>query len=310
MSDDSGSSFSATFLGALEGAASVLLTLFVGYIVARKGLVDSSAVHKVSNLCSILFLPCLIVVQMGPQLTAGQLRRLWIIPAWGFVSTVIAHVLGFVGYKLFRTRAWVIVASGRPNTSALPLLLLQSLATTGVLDQFANDGESTDKLLARAQSLILLNVVVQQTITFQIAPALLKRDRKTQEEGEDEDVENSPERLEPGTLGKHSANINPIVQDRERVGLLEDQDGRDYGTRGPADYTKAVLPISDEPDIHWPQAIGFLEKPVKKVAGGMSPPLIGAIVALIVGVRSIKIQLKVVLTLHTSDAAAVQPLLQ
>ena len=226
------------------------------------------------------------------------------------MSTVIAHALGFVGYKLFRTRAWVIVASGRPNTSALPLLLLQSLATTGVLDQFANDGESTDKLLARAQSLILLNVVVQQTITFQIAPALLKRDRKTQEDGEDEDVENSPETLEPGTPGKHGANINPIVQDRERVGLLEDQDGRDYGTRGPADYTKAVLPISDEPDIHWPQAIGFLEKPVKKVAGGMSPPLIGAIVALIVGVRSNILQSKLVLIPYIANASTVQPLLQ
>lgn len=286
MSDDSGSSFSATFLGALEGAASVLLTLLVGYLVARKGLVDSSTVHKVSNLCSTLFLPCLIVVQMGPELTAGQLRRLWIIPVWGFASTIIAHVLGFVGYKLFKTRAWVIVAAGRPNTSALPLLLLQSLATTGVLDQFANDGESTAKLLSRAQSLILLNVVVQQTITFQIAPWLLMRDRKADSDGEDEDVENGPARLQPETPGKHNANINPIVQDRECVGLLEDQDARDYGTGGSADYTKAMQPIADEPDIHWPQAISFLQKPLRKLGGGMSPPLIGAIVALIVGVRS------------------------
>lgn len=290
MSDDSGSSFGATFLGALEGAISVLLTLAAGYWVARKGMIDRDATHKVSNLCSMLFLPCLIVVQMGPELTASQLRRLWILPIWGFVSTLLAHLMGYIGYKIFKTKNWVIVASGRPNSSALPLLLLKALSTTGILDQFSSGDESSSKLLSRAQSLILLNVVVQQTFTFQIAPWLLKRDKKGQgSDGDEDDVEHGPASLTPASPGKHISNINPVVQDRERVGLLSDQDGRDYGsTEGHSgvDYAGAINPIADRPDIHWPKRIGFLEKPVKKTLGMMSPPLIGAIVALVVGVSS------------------------
>jgi auxin efflux carrier family protein len=289
MSDDSGSSFTATFFGALEGSISVLLTLLAGYLAARKGMIDRASVHHVSNLCSMLFLPMLIIVEMGPELTVEQLRRLWILPVWGFVSTLLAHLVGWVGCKLFKTRSWVIVACGRPNSSALPLLLLKALSQTGVLQQFSNGDEDSDKLLTRAQSLILLNVVVQQTLTFQIAPWLIKKDAKAEGKrlDEDEDIENAPPRLTPSSPGAHTSNINPIVQDRERVGLLEDHDGRNYGTREGRDgtsYSRAMEPIADQPDVHWPHSIQFLEKPIKKTWGMMSPPLIGAIIALLLGV--------------------------
>lgn len=285
MSDDSGSSFSATFFGALEGAVSVLLTLLAGYVVARRGAVNRDTVHKVSNLCSMLFLPMLIVVEMGPELTASKIKRLWILPIWGFTSTVVAHLIGWLGQKLFKTRSWVIVACGRPNSSALPLLLLKALSTTGVLDQFSNGDEDSSKLLKRAQSLILLNVVVQQTFTFQIAPWLMKQDRKVEGKSGSTggDVEDGESGLTPASPGVHAGNINPVVQDSERVGLLNDQDGRDYGTRGES-YSHAMEPIADQPDIHWPKSLSFLEKPVKKAWKIMSPPLLGAIVALFIGV--------------------------
>lgn len=286
MPDDSRSSFSATLLGALEGAVSVLLTLFAGYVVARRGSLDRATVHKVSNLCSMLFLPMLIIVQMGPELTVSKLSQLWIIPVWGFVSTVIAHLVGWLGQKLFSTRSWVVVACGRPNSSALPLLLLQALSTTGVLDQFSNDHEESSDLLKRAQSLILLNVVVQQTFTFQFAPWLMNRDGKADKKasGLSEDVESGSSSLAPTSPTAHAAHINPIVQDGERVGLLNDHDGRDYGTRDD-DYAEAIEPIADQPDIHWPKRLARFETPLKKVWKGLSAPLIGAIIALMIGVR-------------------------
>lgn len=287
MSEDSGSSFMATFTGALEGSISVLLTLLAGYIVARRGMVDRSSVHKVSNLCSKLFLPMLIITEMGPELTVSQLKRLWILPVWGLVSTLIAHLIGWIGCKIFKTRSWVIVACGRPNSSALPLLLLKALSSTGVLSQFSSGDEDADKLLKRAQSLILLNVVVQQTFTFQTGPWLIRQDAKA--DGKRLDEEDAPARLTPSSPGMHASNINPIVQDSERIGLLSDQDGRSYGTqegREGTNYSHAVEPIADHPDIHWPHAIAFLEKPMKKTWKVMSPPLLGAIVALFIGVRT------------------------
>ncbi|THH02097.1 hypothetical protein EW026_g747 [Hermanssonia centrifuga] len=280
---DSSKSFGAAFSGALEGTISVLLTLFVGYYVARKGLVDHKTVNRITRLCAELFLPCLIIVQMGPQLTAKKLGSLWILPLWGLASTLLAHLLGWFGQAVFRTRWWLIVAAGRPNSSALPLLLLQSLESTGILDALSQHGESAKDTLDRAKSLILLNVVVQQTFTFQIAPSVLKKDREIHGKATDED--DDPEG--GNTLSATSSqggNINPIIQDTERVGLLQDQDGRAYGTGdAEANYPEALSPIVDEPDIHWPASLGFMEQPVKMTISKMSPPLIGAIVALIIG---------------------------
>ncbi len=282
---DSYSSFGATFLGALEGATSLLLTLLTGYCVARLRLIDHQTVTRVSKLCTQLFLPCLIVVQMGPHLTVSNLGKMWILPLWGLVSTIVAHLLGWLGKAFFKTRWWVIVAAGRPNTSALPLLLLQSLESTGVLDSLSADGESVKDTLSRAKSLILLNVVVQQTLTFQFAPAILKRDSKAdgKSKGVEADVEGGDRLAEP--VKRRGGNLNPVVQDSEHVGLLQDHNGRSYGTAEDGDdYPEALGLVADEPNVHWPKRLAILEKPVKATLSKMSPPLIGAMVALFIGV--------------------------
>lgn len=285
----SGSSFLASFLGSFEGTVSVLLTLSVGFVVAQRGMVDHQTVHRISSLCTKIFLPCLIVAQMGPELTVKNLGRMWIIPAWGLVSTVIAHLLGWLAQSVFRTRSWLIVAAGRPNSSALPLLLLESLSSTGVLEALSNDGESPSQTLSRAKSLILLNVVIQQTITFQVAPSLLERDvqRDEGDGGAEDDAESgTSSTLTPS--GKHASHIAPIIQDTEHVGLLQDHDTRSYGTseeQGPS-FPDALKPIANKPDIHWPEKLLFLKKPLERVVFSMSPALIGALVALFIGVSA------------------------
>ncbi|KAJ3557263.1 hypothetical protein NM688_g1565 [Phlebia brevispora] len=249
-------------------------------------MMDHDTVKRISSLCAKVFLPCLIVVQMGPELTADNLSTLWILPVWGLVSTIIGHLLGWLAQAVLRTPSWVIVAAGRPNTSALPLLLLQSLETTGVLELLGADGESVSQTLHRAKSLILLNVVVQQAFTFQTAPSLLERDatKRARRDSAGDAEAGATDELSPAA--KHASNIAPIVQDSEHVGLLQDNDARSYGSSSQAepDYPSALEPIAEEPDIHWPRSIGIFEKPLKKIAMTMSPPLIGAIIGLILGI--------------------------
>lgn len=86
-----------TVLGAFQGSVSVLLTLTAGYACARLSLIDHAATKKVSNLASLVFLPCLLVVQMGPQLNMSMLSAVWIIPLWGIVSTALGHGIGWLG---------------------------------------------------------------------------------------------------------------------------------------------------------------------------------------------------------------------
>ncbi|KAI0355678.1 hypothetical protein OH77DRAFT_1424621 [Trametes cingulata] len=266
----------STFLGAFQGSISVLLTLLAGYIMARRGFMDHKTVRNVSKLCTSLFLPCLLIEEMGPQLTVSKLRDVWIIPLWGLVSTLLAHGIGWVGKRVMKLPYWTIAACGRPNSNALPLLLLQSLEHTGVLDTLSQQGESTSETLDRAKSLILLNAIVQQTFTFQFTPSIMQRD-----DGRRKDDPEEQDRLQPGP-----GRLTSVVQDQERVGLLDDhehdsEDSEETRTNG---YGDALENIADQPNIHWPERLRPLEKPLKKAWSYMSPPLIGAIIALILGI--------------------------
>ncbi|KAH9946974.1 hypothetical protein B0H21DRAFT_692743 [Amylocystis lapponica] len=270
----SGASVAQTFLGAFQGTVSVLLTLLAGYVVARHRLLSHTTVKHISRLCTTIFLPCLIVVQMGPELTASQLSLDWIIPLWGLIATIIGHLIGWAGQYLLGLPHWTIVACGRPNSNALPILLLESLQSTGVLDSLSADGEDVFATLSRAKSLLLLNAIVQQTVTFQIAPSILALDDG--KHAKDNDPANA-NRLRPGP-----GRLPSVVQNPERVGLLHAQDGESDGTEDA--LSGALLPIADTPDLHWPSKISLLEKPLKALWGYMSPPLIGAIIALVLGI--------------------------
>lgn len=71
------SSLLESFLGGLEASLSVLLTLGYGVVAARVGLIGHSAMKDVSKLCNKLFLPALLIVNVGGQLTAGNLDKYW-----------------------------------------------------------------------------------------------------------------------------------------------------------------------------------------------------------------------------------------
>ncbi|KAI0682414.1 membrane transport protein-domain-containing protein [Cytidiella melzeri] len=276
------SSLLPAFLGALEGSISVLLTLFAGFCIGRMGLLDHASVRRISKVCSSVFLPCLIIEQMGPELTISNISKIWIVPVWGVVSTILSHLLGWLGQVVFKTPHWVIVAAGRPNSSALPLLLLQSLESTGILNHLASSDADSSKLLSRAKSYILLNVVIQQSITFQLAPSILHLDDGPSAHA---DEELGPASLAPASR-KPTGSLNPIVQDRERVGLLDDYDVHAYGANGQREdgnFSAALSAIQDQPDVHWPKRVHFAEKPVKAVMNWISPPLTAAIIALVLG---------------------------
>ncbi|PCH40600.1 hypothetical protein WOLCODRAFT_88752 [Wolfiporia cocos MD-104 SS10] len=228
-----------TFLGALQGTISVLFTCLGGYVVTKRGLLDRRTVKHISKLCTSLFLPCLLIVQIGPELTVSSLSRYWIIP----LCWLGQHVLGI--------KHWTIIACGRPNSNALPLLLLQSLETTGVLEQLSGSGESMKQAMNRAKSLLLLNAIVQQVFTFQLAPSVDPAQMNI---------------LRPGP-----GRILPIVQDEEHVGLLDNYDGAADSANADGDMRGALDAIVDTPDVHWPAAIAVLA------------PLVGAIIAFIFG---------------------------
>lgn len=69
MSGDSGS-FVVPFLGALQASIAVLLTIFAGVIAAQFNLLGEASSKEISKVCVKLFLPALLIVNVGSQLHA------------------------------------------------------------------------------------------------------------------------------------------------------------------------------------------------------------------------------------------------
>ena len=98
-------------------------------------------------------------------------------------------LLGWVTTRLFKLPSWVTPAISFNNTTALPLLLIESLASTGILDHLlASDTDTVDAALMRAQSYFLVNAMIGDTLTFAMGPKLL--DGEHAPEKEDDGVEN------------------------------------------------------------------------------------------------------------------------
>lgn len=69
------------FLGALQASIAVLLTIFAGVIAAQFDLLTVSSAKEISKLCVKLFLPALLIVNVGSQLhldTVGGLASMFV----------------------------------------------------------------------------------------------------------------------------------------------------------------------------------------------------------------------------------------
>lgn len=64
-----------SFLGALQASLAVLLTISYGFIASRFNLLKESSARDILKLCVRLFLPALLITNVGSQLHLGTLSR-------------------------------------------------------------------------------------------------------------------------------------------------------------------------------------------------------------------------------------------
>lgn len=65
MSND----LTVSFLGALQASLSVLLTIGVGVIASQFNILSQGTTKELSTLCVRIFLPCLLISNLGSNLT-------------------------------------------------------------------------------------------------------------------------------------------------------------------------------------------------------------------------------------------------
>lgn len=66
--------FVVPFLGALQASLAVLLTIFWGVIAAQFDLLNEKSAKDISKACVRLFLPALLIVNVGQQLSIESVR--------------------------------------------------------------------------------------------------------------------------------------------------------------------------------------------------------------------------------------------
>lgn len=185
--------------------------------------------------------------------------------------------------RVFNLPRWTIPAIAFNNTTSLPLLLIQSLETTGILTPLINKGEETSEAVSRARTYFLVSAVVSHALTFGIGGSELK--------GDDEDP--------PEDKKKQNGNDNAVPRQRYRddpEAQDDDDNNDDDDDSSDSAPETSLLPHAVHHRAHrvnkhthtvvnrtMEKLPGFLQRAILAVYGFMTPPLIGALIGGIIG---------------------------
>ena len=191
-------------------------------------------------------------------------------------------LFGFILTKLFKLPSWTTPAISFNNTTALPLLLMESLQSTGLLDQLLmSSTDTTSKALLRAKSYYLVNAMVGDCLTFAIGPKLLDGGVASEAKVNAGQSEQETEYEENSQVHNGHQQIRPLDDDEsvdERTSLLPSfvVRGGEAAGRISTDNGRKVwsyLPIWAQRPLHFSYAF-------------LHAPLIGAATGAIIGLAS------------------------
>ncbi|KAK7535942.1 membrane transporter [Phyllosticta citribraziliensis] len=176
------SSILTAFVGSLQASISVLLTISYGVLAAQFRLIGDNTAKDLSKACVRLFLPALLVYNVGSQLQHETATNYVPILIFAIMTILSSVAFGSICTRFFKLPGWITPAIAFNNTTSLPLLLVQSLNAAGVL---AMVDDSPD-VVERAKSYFLVNAMVSNSLTFAIGPWLLN--------SQDDDLSDVPKR--------------------------------------------------------------------------------------------------------------------
>ncbi|RDW94532.1 hypothetical protein BP5796_00295 [Coleophoma crateriformis] len=246
-----------SFLGALQASLAVLLTISYGVIASRYGLLKESSSKDISKTCVRLFLPALLITNVGSELKAGTAMR--------YVPVLMCQVPA--------------------DKSSLPLVLVQSLDSSGILKQLTMGDDSSSSAVSRAKSYFLVASVVGNCLTFAVGPKLLD-DEDSPAEGEHEDNKQN----EDGGNNIQAARDEEEATPRNSEGRTAEEE-EDYVSesttllpdavaRREAHAEEEVLKEAKRLCMKFP---GSVQKAFGFVGSLMNAPLIGAIIGAFLG---------------------------
>jgi predicted permease len=204
----------SSFVAAIQASLSVLLVISYGGIAARLGLLNSQHGKAISKICVKMFLPALLLVQIGSELHLGSAHRYLIILLWAFICHFISFLVGIFAHLVFGLPDWVTAALMFNNTTSYPLLLIQSLDATGILSGLSRGDETTRAMIERAKSYFLVFATVSSCLTFAVGPRLI--DTEHAPDSDDDKADDEEQDEDGSNVGNNETSWPPT----ERTGLL------------------------------------------------------------------------------------------
>ena len=268
-------------LGGIQATVSVIITIGFGVAFSQFGLLDADAASKISKTSVKVLLPCLLINNLGKQLKPETAYEYVPIIIWAIIYNVLSIILGRVLCRIFNLPRWTIPSIAFNNTTSLPLLLIESLQTTGILTPLVGNGEETSDAVTRARTYFLVSAVVSHALTFGLGGSELK--------GDDEDApdDNKKQNGYDNGAPRQRYRDDPEAQDDDEN---EDEDDSDSAP------DTSLLPHAVNHHVHrvnkktntavnrfMEKLPGFLQRAILAVYEFMTPPLVGALIGGVIG---------------------------
>lgn len=206
---------------------------------------------------------------------------------WAIIYNVLSIFLGRALCRVFNLPRWTVPAIAFNNTTSLPLLLIQSLETTGILSPLVSSGEETSEAVSRARTYFLVSAVVSHALTFGIGPSELK--------GDNEDGSEDNKKQQSGNSNGAHSDSAPHQRYRDDPEAQEEDEDDDDSSSDSAPET-SLLPHAVRHRLHrtnkrthrvvnhsMEKLPSFLQVAITAVYNFMTPPLVGAIVGAVIG---------------------------
>jgi len=226
-----------------------------------------------------MFLPALLIYKIGSNLHQDTGVRYVPVLIWSITYTLLSILLGRVLTRVFKLPSWVTPAIAFNNTTSLPLLLIESLKQTQILDVILVGGDSAADALDRAESYFLINAMVSNSLTFALGPRLLKPGDEDAPEDDDEGEEDQEDEGDDQGAGNGNGHGDiergPDGLINERTSLLPERAVKSTNRIEKKGYLKTR---------NWFNGLGPKTQQVVQMAWQFAnAPLLGAIVGAIIG---------------------------
>ncbi|GAA5977805.1 hypothetical protein JCM11641_006078 [Rhodosporidiobolus odoratus] len=257
-----------TLIGVVvESILEVFFLCLVGWILAKKGIVDDKAKRTLNKINTTLFTPCLLFNKVAFSLTPDKLADLYIIPI-GFClisafSASVAWSFGkLVGLKRGQ-RNFAIACATFQNSNSLPIALMQSLVGEK-LPLAWGPHDTKDAMLGRGLSYLVLFSTLGIVVRWSIGVRLLTSAETEQEAEPEADVEAiSASAPPPSSLDGSSDEATLRANDANEAEQdgAEDEEGSDDESRE-----------DDHLLRHKPSTASILKKPSDSFPSASSSP--------------------------------------